>query len=163
MEMVDKDQGLRVLGVSPKAGTLEIERAYKTRSRAVKTLLLGAVRAAEKERYRFSLRELVRGRDVALGRRPRDQWQADPLGVSARRLIDLLHRTEVKRLDPARARAFFGLSPLASRAAVMDTYRIHARALVRAFANADSDEALHAVRRARGKLRTIRNFALASA
>ena len=161
--MVNRDNGLRVLGLGDQAGIREIERAYKTRARAVKTLLLGARRAADKDRYRSSLRELVRGRDAALGLVPRRDWHAERVALRGARLLDMLRRALVERLHAGAARGFFGLPPIASRAAVLDAYRLHSRALVRAFANARSDDELVAVRRARGKLRTIRNFALASA
>ena len=66
-------------------------------------------------------------------------------------------RTQVNRLDERGARAFLGLSPRAENAQVRDK-----RALIRTFVSADDDEELAHVRRARMKLRTIRNFALAN-
>jgi len=157
---MDRDTGLKALGLSPGAGETEIERAYRVRSLSTKTLLLGSMRAEEKDRHRRELRKLVRVRDVALGRPERRNWRGERLGVGGRRLIDLLDRTSPDRLDARMARAFFGLPPDASEDEVRAAYGVRSRALVRAFANAESDEDLAHIRRLRAKLRTIRNFAL---
>ena len=82
--------------------------------------------------------------------------------MSGRRLMRKLIRTQMDTLDDRGARAFLGLSPQAQNDQVRDAYQLRKRVLIRTFVTAHDDEELAHVRRARMKLRTIRNFALAN-
>jgi curved DNA-binding protein CbpA len=159
---MDREHGLRNLGLPPDAGPGEVRRAYRKQCLPLKTQLLTAPRAWLKDRYREQLRELVQARDAALGLPDRTGWRARPL-MSGSLLFRTLVRTQAGDLDDRDARRFLGVPPAADREEVMNAYRLRARALVRCLANAKSDEEMRAIRRARAKLRTIRNFALARA
>jgi hypothetical protein len=159
---MDRDEGLRLLGLAGGAGNAEIDQAYRHRALALKTQILCAERAVLKDQHRESLRQLVLARDAALGRPPRTSWAMEPLGLSGRRLMRKLSRTEMDKLDDRGARAFLGLSSQAQSTEVRDAYELRRRALIRTFVNAHDDEELAHARRARMKLRTIRNFALAN-
>jgi hypothetical protein len=156
---MDREQGLRNLGLPSDAGPGEVRRAYRRRCLPLKTQLLTAPRAWLKDRYREELRELVQARDAALGRPDRTNWRGRP-PLSGSLLYRTLARTEAGELDDRGARQFLGVPPTAGREEVLSAYRLRARALVRCFANARSDDEMRAIRRARAKLRTIRNFAL---
>ncbi len=159
--MLTREQGLRNLGLPADAGPGEVRRAYRRQALPLKTQLLTAPRVWLKDRYREELRDLVVARDAALGRPDRTGWRAP--GLAGHRLFRTLAETEAGELDDRGARAFLGVPPAAGRDLVLDAYRVRARALVRCLANARSDDEMLAIRRARAKLRTIRNFALARA
>ena len=158
---MDLPQSLEELGVPPKAAVDEIERAYRMRSRALKTLLLGSDRCTLKDQRRHELRRLVVSRAVALGRPLPPQWEGDRLNVSATRLRHRLERLPLANLNRVNALAFFGLTPDAKPRTAREIYQGYQRALVRAFAKAHDDAEMEEIRRARRKLRTIRNFAVA--
>jgi hypothetical protein len=159
---MDRDQGLRLLGLAAGAGSAEIHQAYGYRSSALKNQILCAERAVLKDQHRESLRQLVMARDAALGLPPRRSWASEPLPMSGKRLMRKLIRTQMDSLDDRGARAFLGLSPQAQNDQVRDAYQLRKRVLIRTFVTAHDDEELAHVRRARMKLRTIRNFALAN-
>jgi len=159
---MDRDEGLRLLGLAADAGTAEIHQAYSYRSSALKGRILSAERAVLKDQHRATLRQLVLARDAALGLPPRRAWTVEPLGLSGQRLMRKLINTQMDKLDDRGARAFLGLSPQAQNAQVRDAYQLRKRALIRTFVTAHDDEELAHARRARMKLRTIRNFALAN-
>lgn len=157
---MDLQTSLQELGLSPRAGAAEIEQAYKSRSRALKTLILGASRTDLKEQRRAELRRLVVSKAVALGRTPPDDWSGEQLPVSTKRLLHRLERMPTPNLNRINARAFFGLTPDAPAAKVRRMYDNYKRVLIRRFAAAHDDVELNQIRRARRKLRTIRNFAI---
>ncbi len=156
--MLTREQGLRNLGLPTDAGPGEVRRAYRKQALPLKTQLLTAPRVWLKDRYREELRDLVLAREAALGHPDRGGWSAS--GLAGRRLFRTLLETRAGDLDDQGARAFLGVPPSGGRAAVMGAYKLRARALVRCLANARSDDEMQAIRRARAKLRTIRNFAL---
>jgi len=155
---MDREQGLRNLGLPDEAGPRDVQRAYRRHALPLKTQLLTAPRVTLKDRYRAELRELVLARDAALGLPDRATWRAP--GLSGRRVFTALATTPAADLDDRGARSFLGVGPDAGHDEIMAAYRLRARALVRCLANANSDDELRAIRRARAKLRTIRNFAL---
>jgi len=158
---MDLQTSLTELGLPTDARPAEIENAYKARSRTLKRLILSTERAGLKEERRDELRRLVVCRATALGQsQPRD-WHQHRYRISAPRLMRRLSKLSVNSLAPVRALAFFGLPPEASRETTLRVYEVHKRALIRRLAIAETDPELTAVRRARRKLRTIRNFALA--
>ncbi|MHC4548653.1 MAG: hypothetical protein ACYTEZ_07730 [Planctomycetota bacterium] len=159
---MDQHEGMRFLGLGPGAGADEVKRAYRSRCLALKTQILCAHRALLKDQYREELRALVTAREAALGRAPRRDWAGQRLGLSGGRLVRKLGRTSTDHLDDRGARAFFGLAPHAGNAQVLDAYLLRKRALIRSFANSHDDDEMADIRRARMKLRTLRNFALAS-
>ena len=159
---MERDEALRLLGLAGGDGATEIHRAYAYRSSALKPRILCAERAVFKDQHRESLRQLVLARDAALGLPARRAWTAEPLGLSGRRLVRKLTSTEMDNLDDQGARAFLGVSSQAQNAQVRDAYQLRRRALIRTFVSAHDDDELAHVRRARMKLRTIRNFALAN-
>jgi hypothetical protein len=161
LSRMNRNSGLRMLGLPERASERDIERTYRSRVLPVKQHILGARRAVDVTHHRDELRRLVAARDAAIGREPRSDWRGEHLGVSATRLLDLLDRTNVSSLDRRVACAFFKLPAGATRKDVIAAYAARKRALIRQFANAREDEELSAIRRARSKLRTIRNFALA--
>jgi hypothetical protein len=148
------------LGLPVGAGPEEVREAYASLSRPLKAMILSATSAATKERHRASLRDLVRSRDLALGIRPPEGWRAGRYGERSRPVLARLEVTPTAGLDAIRARAFFGLKPNASAEEVERAYEERKRALIRRFAVARDDAELQAARRARNKLKTIRNFAL---
>ena len=159
---MDRDEGLRLLGLDGSSRDAEIHRAYTYRSSTLKGRILCAERAVLKDQHRETLRRLVLARDAALGLPPRRAWTAEPLPLSGRRLMRKLVNTQMDQLDDRGARAFLGLSAQAPNAQVRDAYQLRRRALIRTFVAAHDDEELAHARRARMKLRTIRNFALAN-
>lgn len=159
--MLTREQGLRDLGLPAHAGPGEVRRAYRRLALPLKTQLLTAPRVWLKDRYREQLRDLVLARDAALGLPDRPGWRAP--GLAGRRLFKTLTTTDAGDLDDRGARAFLGVPPAGGRDVVMNAYKLRSRALVRCFANAASDDEMQAIRRARAKLRTIRNFALSRA
>lgn len=161
--MLNREQGLRNLGLPTDAGPGEVRRAYRRQCLPLKTQLLTAPRVWLKNRYRDELRQLVLARDAALGLPDRPGWRGKLPGPAGRRLFQNLVLTDAGELDDRGARAFLGLMPVADRVEVLNAYRIRSRALVRCLANAASDDEMQAIRRARAKLRTIRNFALSRA
>jgi len=154
---MNRDQGLRLLGLDAGASPREVQRAYRKRSLPLKTQVLTAPRVALKDRYRDDLRALVEARDAALGR---PHLPPPPVGVNGNRLLERLRRAHLEPVDRDRARAFLGVPADATDAAVWDAYRVCARALVRRLACATDDTEMALIRRSRMKLRTIRNFAL---
>jgi hypothetical protein len=160
---MDREQGLRTLGLPADAGPGAIRRAYRRQCLPLKTQLLTAPRVALKDRYRDELRALVLARDAALGLPDRAGWRRDRPPVPGARIFGALARTQAGELDDRGARVFLGLSPAAGPDEIIAAYRVRARALVRCLANARDDAEMQAIRRARAKLRTIRNFALARA
>jgi hypothetical protein len=159
---MDRDEGLRLLGLAGGAGSNDVQQAYHYRASALKTQILNAEHTALLDQHRESLRQLVLARDAALGRPERKNWAVEPLGMSGRRLMRKLIGTQMDNLDDRGARAFLGLSPQAQNAQVRDAYQLRRRVLIRTFVTAHDDEELAHARRARMKLRTIRNFALAN-
>jgi len=159
---MDRDEGLRLLGLARGVTDAEIHEAYRYRASTLKTRILNAEHTVLLDQHRESLRQLVRARDAALGLSVRRTWTMEPLGMSGRRLIRKLTGTQMDNLDDRGARAFLGLSPQAEDTQVRDAYQLRRRALIRTFVTAHDDEQLAHVRRARMKLRTIRNFALAN-
>jgi hypothetical protein len=159
---MDRDEGLRLLGLAGGAASTDINQAYRDRASALKTQILNAEHTVLLDQHRESLRQLVLARDAALGLPPRRNWAVEPLGMSGLRLMRKLTGTPMDSLDDRGARAFLGLSPQAQRDQVQAAYQLRRRALIRTFVSADDDEELAHVRRARMKLRTIRNFALAN-
>jgi len=159
---MDHDEGLRLLGLARGAAADEIHEAYRYRATVLKTRILNAERTVLLDQHRESLRQLVLARDAALGLPARRTWKAEPLGMSGQRLMRKLTKTQMDKLDDRGARAFLGLSPQAENDQVRDAYQLRRRALIRTFVTAHDDEELAHVRRARMKLRTIRNFALAN-
>lgn len=157
---MDQQTSLKELGLGPEASPEEIERSYKTRSRALKSLILSSRRAELKEQHRDELRHLVLCRATALGEPPPGDWHADQFRISSTRLLARLRETGLHDLNRRTAREFLGVPAKAKRKQVMRSYREHQRALIRRFARARDDSELAVIRRARGKLRTIRNFAL---
>jgi hypothetical protein len=154
---MDRDAALKALGLSPKAKPDEIEAAYRKRADALKRDVLAAARPDEIARHREALRALVRQRDAAFGdKRP----PPAELGISVRRLVATLRDTKVGALDRDTAKRFFGLAPSAPDADVRAAYELRKRALVRRYARAAQQAEVSAIRRAQGKLRTLRNFAL---
>ena len=148
------------LGLPVGAGPEEVREAYASLSRPLKAMILSSTSAATKERHRASLRELVRCRDQALGIPAPDDWRAGRYGERSRPILARLEVTQTAELDAIRARAFFGLKPNASAEEVECAYEERKRALIRRFAVARDDAELQAARRARNKLKTIRNFAI---
>lgn len=159
---MDRDHALTLLGLPADASAREVELAYKTRSRALKLQVLGAPRSDVKDRNLEALRRLVHARDAALGRNG-DRGGRRLVGISGRRLVQMMRETKAALLDREQARAFFELPADAPNEEVLEAYRVRSRALVQRFALAHDDEEMANIRRARSKLRTIRNFALASA
>jgi hypothetical protein len=157
-----RDEGLRLLGLAGGAGSTDIQQAYHYRASALKTQILNAERTVLLDQHREGLRQLVRARDAALGLPARRTWTVEPLGMSGQRLMRKLTSTPMDKLDDRGARAFLGLPPQAQDDQVRDAYQLRRRALIRSFVTAHDDEELAHVRRARMKLRTIRNFALAN-
>jgi len=157
---MNRSTALRLLGVSGKAPAAEIQSIYKQRVTPIKAELLAATRAADVARNRDELRQLVAARDIALGKKPRDDWSGQRLSISSGRLIGLLQRTSVDVLDKKVACAFFKLSDQANALEIQEAYGLRMRALIRRFACATEDSEMRTIRRARSKLRTIRNFAL---
>jgi hypothetical protein len=157
-----RDEGLRLLGLARGATKAEIHEAYHYRASALKTRILNAEHTVLVDQHREGLRQLIRARDAALGLPERRTWTVEPLGMSGRRLMRKLTSTPMDKLDDRGARAFLGLSPQAPEDQVLDAYQLRRRALIRSFVTAPDDEQLAQVRRARMKLRTIRNFALAT-
>jgi hypothetical protein len=158
-EQMTFETSLQELGLSAPASPTQIERAYKTRSRALKTLILGSTRIALKEQHRDELRRLVVCRAVALGRTPPRDWQAERFRISSTRLLQRLKDVESFGMTREKALAFFGLPSDVERERVERIYRAQQRALIKRFVRATADTELEAIRRARRKLRTIRNFA----
>lgn len=161
--MLTREQAFSRLGLPPDAGPAQVRRAYRREALPLKTQLMTAPRAWLKNRYRDDLRELVLARDAALGLPDRQGWHGDLPGPDGRRFLSKLARTEAGELDDRGARAFLGLAPAAGRGEVLQAYRLRARALVRCYASAATDDEMRAIQRARAKLRTIRNFALSRA
>jgi len=159
--VLTREQGLSQLGLPPDAGAVKVQRAYRRQALPLKTQIMTAPRAWLKDRYREELRDLVLARDAALGLPDRPGWRAP--GLAGRRLFKTLATTDALDLDDKGARAFLGVPPNGGRDLVMGAYRLRARALVRCYANAATDDEMQAIRRARAKLRTIRNFALSRA
>ena len=157
---MDLQTSLTELGLPADARPAEIEKAYKAQSRALKQLILSAGRAGLKEERRVELRRLVVCRATALGQPKPEDWRQRRYRISATRLIQRLSKLSANSLTHVRALGFFGLPPEASRETTLRVYEVHKRALVRRLATAESDAGLTSVRRARRKLRTIRNFAL---
>jgi len=155
---MERDAGLRVLRLSSRAGRHEVERAYKHECRPLKLRLLHANRPEEIALLRQSIKTLVSACEAVTGN---PHPPAPKPKVSARRVLDLLEQTSVGHLDAPRACAFFRLKQGADADVVRGAYREYARALVRRFANARDRDEIRELRRARQKLRTIRNFALA--
>jgi len=157
-----RDEGLRLLGLARGVTADEIHEAYHYRAATLKTRILNAEHTVLVDQHREGLRQLVRARDAALGLPARRAWTVEPLGMSGQRLMRKLTNTPMDNLDDRGARAFLGLSPQAQDDQVRDAYQLRRRALIRSFVTAHDDEELAHVRRARMKLRTIRNFALAN-
>lgn len=155
---MDREAALRALGLSPRAQPDEIEAAYRKRADALKREVLTATQPEVIARHREELRTLVRRRDAALGseRAP----SPDELGISVRQLVTMLGETKVLDLDRDGARRFLGLEPTVSDAEVDLAYELRKRALIRRYARVKAPGEVSAIRRAQGKLRTIRNFAL---
>ncbi|MHC4956941.1 MAG: hypothetical protein ACYTGN_01100 [Planctomycetota bacterium] len=153
------EMSLQELGLAAPASPTQIERAYKTRSRALKTLILGSTRIELKEQHRDELRRLVVSRAIALGRTPPRDWHAERFRISSSRLLKRLKSVESFGMTRERALAFFGLPKDVERERVERIYRAQQRALIKRFVRATDDVELDAIRRARRKLRTIRNFA----
>jgi hypothetical protein len=158
-----REQGLSRLGLPADAGPKEVRRAYRRQALPLKTQLMTAPRVWLKDRYRAELRELVLAREVALGLPDRPDWHGETPGPDGNGFLSRLASTDAGELDDKGARVFLGLAPAAGRGEVMQAYRLGARALVRCYAAAVTDEEMRAIRRARAKLRTIRNFALSRA
>jgi hypothetical protein len=161
--VLTREQALGHLGLPADAGPVRIRRAYRRQALPLKTQLMTAPRVWLKNRYREELRDLVLARDAALGAPRRDGWHGDLPGPERHRFLSKLVRTEAGELDDQGARAFLGLAPAAGRGEVMQAYRLRSRVLVRCYAAAATDDEMRAIRRARAKLRTIRNFALSRA
>lgn len=159
--VLNREQGLRNLGLPADSGPGEVRRAYRRQALPLKTQLLTAPRVWLKDRYRGELRDLVLARDAALGLPDRPGWRAP--GLAGQRLFRTLATTDALDLDDHGARVFLGVPPAGGRDVVMGAYKLRARALVRCYANARSDDEMRAIQRARAKLRTIRNFALSRA
>jgi hypothetical protein len=154
---MDREAALKALGLSPKAQPDEIEAAYRKRADALKRNILASIKPSEIARHREALRALVRVRDAAFGdKRP----PPAKLEISVRQLVATLRETSVGALDRDTARRFFGLEAKASDDDVLAAYELRKRALVRRFARAAQPAEVSAIRRAQGKLRTLRNFAL---
>ena len=154
---MDREAALEELGLSPKARPDEIEAAYRERADALKRDVLAATKPDVIARHREALRALVRQRDAALG----DKRPPPPkLGISVRQLVATLRETKVDALDRDTARRFFGLAPKTSDDEVRAAYELRKRALVRRYTRATKPAEVSAIRRAQGKLRTLRNFAL---
>ncbi|MGQ0613263.1 MAG: hypothetical protein ACT4PV_05960 [Planctomycetaceae bacterium] len=158
---MQRDQGIRLLGLKPGARTEEVLRAYRGQSEVLKRRILRARWPEEKEAYRDALRRLVSSRDVALGRPPGGAGGKERLGVSGSRLVARLEGLALSGLDGGGARSFLGLEPNAARGAILEAYDRGRRALLRRYSAAKTREEMLAARRARAKLRTVRNFALA--
>jgi hypothetical protein len=156
--VLTREQALGRLGLPAESGPGEVRRAYRRQALPLKTQLLTAPRVWLKDRYRSDLRDLVLARDVALGLPDRTGWRG--AGLAGQRLFRTLVDTHAGELDDRGARAFLGVPAAGGRDVVLQAYRVRARALVRCLANAASDDEMRAIRRARAKLRTIRNFAL---
>jgi hypothetical protein len=161
--VLTREQALGQLGLPPDAGPVQVHRAYRRQSLPLKTQLMTAPRVFLKDRYRAELRELVLARDAALGLPDRTSWTGALPGPEGHRFLTRLARTDAGDLDDQGARAFLGLPAAAGRGEVLQAYRLRARVLVRCFAAAGTEEEMRAIRRARAKLRTIRNFALSRA
>jgi len=161
--VLTRQQGLDQLGLPPDAGPAQIQRAYRRQALPLKTQLMTAPRVWLKDRYREELRDLVLAREAALGHPDRPGWRGDLPGPDRQRFLVRLELTEAGDLDDRGARAFLGLAPAAGRDEVMKAYRLRSRVLVRCYAAAVTDDEMRAIRRARAKLRTIRNFALSRA
>jgi hypothetical protein len=161
--VLTREQAFGHLGLPPDSGPAQIRRAYRRQALPLKTQIMTAQRVWLKDRYREELRDLVLARDTALGLPDRRGWHGDLPGPDGHRFLSRLARTEAGDLDDRGARAFLGVAPAAGRGEVMQAYRLGARALVRCYAAAATDDEMRAIRRARAKLRTIRNFALSRA
>ena len=157
---MDRDAGMRALGLEPGAGKKLIQRAYKARSRALKGQILSAAHTDEIRRGRRQLRELVCTREIAMGHEPPREWQGGRLGLSGSRLVERLSDAHARDLDRRSARVFFDVPLNAKSKQVKNAYRLHSRALVRSYVRASDDAELKRIRRARAKLRTIRNYAI---
>jgi len=158
---MDREHALKRLDAPLDASPKDIQRAYKRLGRPLKLQLLRASDVDEKEQLRAELRELVRARDVALGRPSRSDWMAQTrLGFSGRRIVELLEQTDPDGLDRAGACSFFDLAPDASADDLHAAYRVRARALVRHLANSADEASLGGAQEARARLRRIRDRAL---
>ncbi|HEX5136311.1 MAG TPA: hypothetical protein VFY93_05015 [Planctomycetota bacterium] len=158
-----RDQALGHLGLPPDAGPAQVRRAYRRQALPLKTQIMTAPRVWLKDRYREDLRDLVLARDAALGLPDRAGWRGALPGPDRQRFLVKLELAAAGDLDDRGARAFLGLAAAAGRDEVMQAYRLRSRVLVRCYAAAMTDDEMRAIRRARAKLRTIRNFALSRA
>lgn len=155
---MERSKALEALGLTSRATPGEIDVAYRRRAGKLKHAVLRAVEPEEIARRREELRLLVRLRDIALGS---ERPPPAKLDVSVRHLVDSLRRTTVHELDREAARRFFGLEPTATDDDVQAAYALRKRALVRRYARVGEAREVGAIRRAQGKLRTIRNLAVA--
>jgi len=155
---MDRQAARSWLGVGPGAGPDDAVAAYQRLSRPLKRKLLDATRATQMRRYRGELSRLVRARDAFLGRKRKKDGAH---GEAAGHLLSRLARTQVLELDRRSARRFLGLPAYATETQVVSAYDSLARILVRRMTLCTDDSELSAVNRARRRLRTIRETALA--
>lgn len=154
-----RDEGVRALGLCPTAPPDTVLDEYRRRSLRLKKKILDARSPERRDHYRDLLRDLIAVRDAALGETRRRRRQR-PVGLSPSLLMGRLDRVEVCAVDAAAAKRFFGLPPDASHDKIEFAYDQDRRVLLREYARAPSVEAMQALRRARNKLRTLRNFAI---
>ena len=160
MREMKYQSSMRELGLLEDAGVEEVLRAYKKRSRTLKSLITGARTAADKDRYRAELRHLVRCRAVALGQKPQENWAVDRFPISSTSLMTRLTGLENRRISRKAARAFLGLPRDATQTSILDAYQFRSRVLLRRLARAKADDELNTVHRSRSLLRSVRDVAL---
>ena len=153
---MDQKAACEWLGVDPNAPRDDALAAYARMSRPLKRKILDARRTAEMRLYQKELRRLVEARDALVGK------TVAPKPVSSySRLLARLAKVKVLEMDRRDARSFFGLPVYASDAQVLNAYDEAARALVRRLTLCTNDSELKTVNRARNRLRTIREIAMA--
>ena len=160
---MDQQAALERLDLPAGSRDEEILRVYRARSSLLKDLILSSAKASEKEDYRSNLRFLIQCRDAALGTSGHGAGPGTPRSpdrVAGHPLIESLARMSPIELNRVGARAFLGLPANVAPTRIERAYSAHQRALIRRFARARSDEEMRSIRRARNKLRTIRNLAL---
>ena len=139
---MDRDDGLRALGLRRDAGSQEVEVAYRVRCLPLKTQILCSRRVLMKDQHKEDLRTLVLARDAALGRMERKRWTVAALALSGHRLLKKIGKTATDHLDERGARAFFGLPAHADENQVMEAYQVRKRALIRSFVTSHDDDEL---------------------
>lgn len=157
---MDYETAMRELGLPKDARIEQVRRAYTEKSRTLKELMTSALRAEQKEEYRVHLRKVFCCREVALGRKPPEDWMVERFAISSTSLMSRLGIVTSKGLDRKTARAFLGLPRDATQTSILDAYKLRSRVLVRRLARAKADDELALVHRSRNALRGVRDLAI---